>query len=180
MNILYDCRDKADKTPFGPVKAGQACHIRIRIPAQCGAYRVVLTADDLKVELTKQDTNGSYDIFAGAFTPTETGLYFYKFHIWDKNGDYDLYKAGDGTNMEAGDPWQLSVLPADYDPPEDYRGVVYYQIFPDRFFTSRKSCTPIPSGNSTPSCPGQKTPPTSPGATCGASWKSWTTSRASA
>ncbi len=138
MNILYDCRNIADKDPFGPVKVGQECRIRIRIPAKCGARRVILTADRLGAELTKQGTDGPYDIFAGAFVPGETGLYFYKFHIWDKNGDYDLFKAGNGTNMGAGDPWQLSVLPADYDPPEAYRGVVYYQIFPDRFNKSGK------------------------------------------
>ena len=45
MNILYDSRSPADKDPFGPVWAGQTCRIRIRIPAECQARRVQLTAE---------------------------------------------------------------------------------------------------------------------------------------
>lgn len=136
MNILYNSRDTAYKTPFGPVWAGQECHICIHIPTECGAFRVILTAEGLEVPLEKADTAGDYDLFRGRFVPETAGLYFYCFHIWDKNGDFDLFKAGDGTNMGLGDRWQLSVLPADYQPPESYRGVVYYQIFPDRFAKS--------------------------------------------
>ena len=136
MNILYDSRCIGDKSPFGPVWAGQACRVRVRVPAECGARRVTLTAQDLEVELARQGEDGPYHVFAAAFAPDTPGLYFYKFHIWDKNGDYDLYKAGDGTNIGEGELWQLSVLPADYAPPEGYRGAVYYQIFPDRFYKS--------------------------------------------
>ena len=136
MNILYDCFDPADKTPFGPVWAGRTCRIRIRIPAECGAYRVAVTAEGLEAALTKQGLEGPYDVFSAALVPERPGLYFYRFHIWDKNGDYDLFRAGNGTNIGQGDLWQLSVLPADYRPPESYRGAVYYQIFPDRFFKS--------------------------------------------
>ncbi len=137
MNILFDCEDIRDKDPFGPVKTGQECRIRLRVPAGCGAYRAVLTAEGLEdTPLEKGEAEGPYDVFRGTLRVQTTGLYFYKFHIWDRNGDYDLFRAGDGTNMGAGDLWQLSVLPADYDPPESYRGTVYYQIFPDRFYKS--------------------------------------------
>ncbi len=136
MNILYDCFDPADKTPFGPVWAGKPCHIRIRIPAACEARRVALTAEGLDVALEKWGTEKNYDLFAAKFVPDTPGLYFYRFHIWDKNGDYDLFRSGADTNIGAGDLWQLSVLPADYMPPEAYRGTVYYQIFPDRFAKS--------------------------------------------
>ncbi len=133
MNILYNCFDRADKTPFGPLWAGQTCRIRIRIPAECGAWRVLLTAEGLEQPLEKTGTEDPYDVFTAEFSVGEPGLYFYRFHIWDKNGDYDLFRAGSGTNIGLGDDWQMSVLPADYRPPESYRGMVYYQIFPDRF-----------------------------------------------
>ena len=126
MNILYDSRCIGDKSPFGPVWAGQACRVRVRVPAECGARRVTLTAQDLAVELARRGEDGPYHVFAAAFTPDTPGLYFYKFHIWDKNGDYDLYKAGDGTNIGEGELWQLSVLPADYVPPESYAGRLGY------------------------------------------------------
>ena len=136
MYILYDCRSTEDKTPFGPVWEGRACRVRIRIPAECAAWRVELTATGLTVPLERQGQDGLYDVFAGRFTAGEPGLYLYRFHIWDKNGDYDLFKAGNGTNIGEGELWQLSILPADYMPPEEYRGAVYYQIFPDRFCRS--------------------------------------------
>ncbi|MGM9614449.1 MAG: glycoside hydrolase family 13 protein [Oscillospiraceae bacterium] len=133
MNILFDSRDRADKSVFGPLRVGERCHLRLRVPAECGAYRVCLTAAGLEVELRKAETEGPYDVFRGELAPSVTGLYFYRFHIWDRHGDYDLFKAGSGTNIGAGDPWQLSVLPADYAVPEAFRGAVWYQIFPDRF-----------------------------------------------
>ncbi len=136
MNILYDSRLTADKRPFGAVWAGQPCRIRIRIPADCQARQVILTAEGLTVTLERQGREGDYDVFRGTFSPDTPGLYFYKFHIWDKNGDYDLFQAGRGTNIGEGALWQLSVLPEDYAPPETYRGAVYYQIFPDRFAKS--------------------------------------------
>ncbi len=133
MNILYDSRCYADKYPFGPLTVGQPGRFRIRIPSECGAWRVLLTADGLELELYKTGQDGPYDVFTGELTPNEPGLYFYIFHIWDRNGDFDLYRVHDGTNIGQGDRWQVSVLPADYAPPEDFRGAVYYQIFPDRF-----------------------------------------------
>ena len=133
MNILYNSRDEQDKTPFGPLWAGRECRVRIRIPAELDASRVELVAEEWTVPMEKAGQEGPYDIFRGAFIAGEPGLYFYRFHIWDKNGDFKLFKRGTGTNMEEGDLWQLSVLPADYRPPEEYRGAVYYQIFPDRF-----------------------------------------------
>lgn len=136
MNILYDSRQEADKTPFGPLWAGQECRMRLRVPAECGAYRAEVTAEGLWVSMTPSGREGDYDIFRAAFRMDVPGLYFYKFHIWDRNGDYDLYQNGRGTNIGAGDLWQLSVLPRDYAPPEAWRGTVYYQIFPDRFYKS--------------------------------------------
>ena len=136
MNILYDSRSVKDKRPFGPVWAGQRCRVRIRVPSECQARRVTLTGVGQDVELEKKGQEDGYDIFRGEFAPDAPGLYFYRFHIWDKNGDFDLYRAGNGTNMGEGQLWQLSVLPADYAPPESWRGAVYYQIFPDRFAKS--------------------------------------------
>ncbi len=137
MNILFDCGDIRYKDPFGPVKAGQECRIRLRVPSECGAYKAILAAEGLEdTPLEKGEAEGPYDVFHGELCVQTPGLYFYHFHIWDKNGNYDLFRTRNGTNIGAGDPWQLSVLPADYDPPESYRGAVYYQIFPDRFYKS--------------------------------------------
>ena len=136
MNILFDSRDPADKSPFGVLRAGELCRLRIRIPLDCGAYRVVLTGVGPNVYFIPDGQDGPYGVFRAETTFSAPGLFFYHFHIWDKNGDYDLFRDGAGTNIGVGAVWQLSVLPADWSVPEGFRGVVYYQIFPDRFAKS--------------------------------------------
>ena len=136
MNILFNSRDAADKDPFGTLRAGEPCRLRLRIPSDCGAYRVVLTGGALTAELFRDGQDGPYDVFRGTLTAGEPGLYFYCFHVWDANGDYDLFRAGSGTNIGKGELWQASVLPADWSVPEEFRGAVWYQIFPDRFAKS--------------------------------------------
>ena len=56
MNILFNSRDAADKSPFGTIRAGEPCRLRLRIPSDCGAYRVILTADGLTAELELRKT----------------------------------------------------------------------------------------------------------------------------
>ncbi len=136
MNILFDSRNLEYKSVFGPLRVGESCRFAIDIPTDCGAYAVELRAEGLCLPLQKERSADGYDRFAAQLCPAQTGVYFYTFHISDKNGRYELFKDGRGTNIGLGGRWQLSVLPPDYAPPEDYRGAVYYQIFPDRFFKS--------------------------------------------
>lgn len=136
MNILFNSRDTADKTPFGPLRAGEECRVRVRIPVSCEAAEVTLMTDTRQEPLFPAGTEGEYDVFRGGFRWEEPGLYFYFFRIRDKNGTYELFRRGQGTNIGEGERWQLSVLPRDYHVPESFRGAVYYQIFPDRFFKS--------------------------------------------
>lgn len=136
MFIFYNSRDPAHKRPYGPLRVGEEARFCIKIPAECGAYEVTLEAEGLNIPFAKTGTEGLYDVFCADWTPDTPALHFYRFFIRDNNGAYHLYKNGDGTNMEAGEDWQMSVLPSDYAPPEDFRGAVYYQIFPDRFCKS--------------------------------------------
>ena len=134
MRILFDSRKAEYKEVYGPLTVGRSCRFAIKIPADCAAEEVFLRADGLELRLEKADSDGLYDRFEGHLEPTEPGLWFYRFAIRDKNGSYELFRAGRDTNIGEGALWQLSVLPEDYAPPEAFRGAVYYQIFPDRFF----------------------------------------------
>ena len=136
MNILYNSRDPEDKSPFGTLAAGQECHIRIRIPSECEAAEVFLKTEGKTVILSRAESGDGYDVFRGSFVWEEPGLYFYRFAIRDKNGAYELFRRGEDTNIGEGELWQLSVLPREYCVPEEFRGAVYYQIFPDRFAKS--------------------------------------------
>ncbi len=142
MRILYDSKQTQFKTPFGTLVPQQECKLHIHIPTSVGTTAVQLEllyensspAKTVSMELLK--TYGAYDVYRCSFSIAEPGLYFYFFRITTQSGGFRLFKLGDDTNMEAGDLWQLSCVPADFHTPDWSQGAVIYQLFPDRFYKS--------------------------------------------
>lgn len=66
----------------------------------------------------------------------EPALLYYYFSITGHTGTFRLFKQGEDTNMEAGDTWQLTCVPADFTTPDWAKGAIIYQVFPDRFARS--------------------------------------------
>ncbi len=139
MRILYNSRDAQYKTPFGTIRTGQSCFLRIDIPKTCAAVRVTLVVEDCdekpyrEIPFARAEETADYVLWRTEFT-LERGLYFYWFRVEKADGSFRLFRQGDGTNMEAGDKWQLSAIPADFTTPDFARGAVMYQILPDRFY----------------------------------------------
>ena len=139
MRILFDSKKLAHKDPFGTLVPEQICTLNIHVPSQVQAVSVdcVLTRENGEylrtVSLTRVEQRDAYDIYRGQFALTELGLYFYYFHITHATGQFRLFKDGDDANMEAGDLWQVSCVPADFKTPDWAKGATIYQIFPDRF-----------------------------------------------
>ena len=133
MRILFDIRDPAFLTPSHPVPAGQPHTVCLKIPAECRAEKAALVSNLFRCELTRTGSDDGYDLFTGSFSIAAPGLYFFRFDVTDQNGSYELFREGRGTNIGVGEKWQLTALPASYAVPEEFRGAVYYQIFPDRF-----------------------------------------------
>ena len=140
MRILFDSKKKEHKSPFGCVTPGQVCKLNIHIPASVQAVKVecYIQEEDGRfckaVELPFSEEKGAYRHFEGSFTLEKPGLYFYRFQITKADGAFRLFKFGDDTNMEAGDLWQLSCVPADFVTPDWAKGGLIYQVFPDRFY----------------------------------------------
>lgn len=140
MRILFDSRNIQFKTPFGTIRRGQNCLLRIHVPFTSGARAVSLILEDhdqkpvREIPLSMPERKGDYGIWECSFQLEHTGLYFYWFHIAKEQGGFRLFKQGSGTNMEAGDKWQLSVIPEDFTTPCYAAGAVMYQIMPDRFY----------------------------------------------
>ena len=144
MRILFDSRQTQYKTPFGTLRTGECCVLQIRIPTEVGTSGVRLMLEDsehavcaeLPFSFVSRGEDG-YELWRLEFTRQETGLHFYWFRI-DKRGggSFRLFRQGRDTNMEAGEKWQLSVIPADFTVPDFAPGAVMYQIFPDRFARS--------------------------------------------
>jgi len=139
MRILYDSKKLEYKNPFGTLQPNQECALHIHIPTeiQTTAVECIVNFEDGKpavtVPMTLEKQVGPYDVFAGTFKLEQKGLYFYYFRITTVTGSFRLFKYGDDTNMEAGDCWQVSCIPADFVTPDWAKGAVIYQIFPDRF-----------------------------------------------
>ncbi len=142
MRILFNSKDPLFKKPFGTLVPGQNCELNIHIPStvQTTAVECVLEGDSgapsFTVPLEFKFKKGAYEQFGGKFAFQEEGLYFYYFRITTRTGQFRLFKQGDDTNMEAGDRWQVSCVPADFTTPDWAQGALIYQIFPDRFFRS--------------------------------------------
>lgn len=139
MRILYDSKDLKFKKPFGCVKVNEDMDIFIHIPKSVETINVsVLFKTDSglykEFSLAKTGEYDLYDIYGGTFSIEDAGLYFYFFKIEAKYSTFSLYKQGySDTNIEEGEFWQLSCLPADYKTPDGFKSKVMYQIFPDRF-----------------------------------------------
>ncbi len=141
MRILFDSRKEQHKTPFGTVRTGESCLLRIYVPDVCGAVGanlVLENTDDQIIDelpMTAAEREGKYQIWQCELS-LEKGLYFYWFRVQKEDGSFRLFKQGSGTNMEDGEKWQLSFIPADFITPDYAKGAVMYQIFPDRFHKS--------------------------------------------
>lgn len=142
MRILYDSKEHMYKDPFGTLTPNQSCTLHIHIPSSVQTTKVVVQFNHQDgtpshtVPMEYQIKRGAYDIYQGKFSLEHTGLYFYYFYITTKTGGFRLFKQGNDTNMEAGDCWQLSCIPADFTTPDWAKGATIYQIFPDRFCKS--------------------------------------------
>ena len=139
MRILFDSKLPQHKTPFGTVTPGESCTLHIHIPATCQTRQVeclFFREDGTPAYTFPMDfrmKKGAYEVYRCQFSLAETGLYFYYFHITTRGESFRLLKQGDDTNIESGDWWQLSCIPADFTTPDWARGSLIYQIFPDRF-----------------------------------------------
>ena len=139
MRILFDSKKLCYKTPFGTLIPNQKCTLHLHIPATVGAVKVecILCHPDgslaLSVPMTREKTVDAYEIYGGSFALEATGLYFYHFYITQPDSGFRLFKYGDDTNMEDGDLWQISCVPADFHTPQWSKGAIIYQVFPDRF-----------------------------------------------
>ena len=143
MRILFDSKNTIYKNPFGTLTPDQTCQLHIHIPTSVGALRAecVLQRDSdgltVTVPMTPVWEQDAYTVFGGTLRLQETGLYFYHFRIHKPDNCFRLFKYGENdTNMEAGDQWQLSCIPADFTTPDWAKGAVIYQVFPDRFYKS--------------------------------------------
>ena len=144
MRILFDSKNEFYKSPFGSLKTDEKCTIRIKIPKNCETQKcfLILERNDgffMQQPLSDKKDGGAYEIFSGGFALAFCGLYRYYFKIETRTSSFNLFKYGTGdTNISEGSTWQVTCYDASCDTPEFFKGKVYYQIFPDRFFEGKR------------------------------------------
>ncbi|MBP1570816.1 MAG: glycoside hydrolase family 13 protein [Oscillospiraceae bacterium] len=140
MNV-FNSRDEFFKSPFGAVK--QNTHISFSVALDSDDDKPYLsiqreTAEKQKLAMSlKGKENGKF-IFTVSFVPQERGLYFYSFKLGDS--DLGIYNSGKGNGYvaEKGELFQLTVYDKDFSTPQQAKGKIFYQIFPDRFYEGKK------------------------------------------
>ena len=138
---VFNSRNEFYKTPFGAVKQNTTINFSIALDRRDIFPSLAIQKENediqkLAMKFTKQE-NGKF-IFTVSFVPFDTGLYFYFFDLGD-NG-YGVYNAskGDGKIAKNGGRFQLTVYYKNFKTPQQAKGKIFYQIFPDRFYEGVK------------------------------------------
>lgn len=135
MTVRYDSRQTVYKEPFGCLRPGEDCRITVReVGAEPQGVDLVIEADGgerRRFPMKRKEGPGEQADWEVWFRLPDCGLYFYYFQL---GPDRRLMKDPDNEPVfQAGEPWQLSVCPAELFQETSWDGQVLYQIFPDRF-----------------------------------------------
>lgn len=140
MKEKYDSKQPEFKYPFGCLKQDEECSLTVYIPRRFAATHVTICienhgSEDIYVPMEWDGLEEGYDRYTGQFSLEYCGLYYYYFLISTTQMEYKLYKQGScDTSRNHGAKWQLTCYDKHYNTSDSYKGKVYYQIFPDRFY----------------------------------------------
>ncbi|MEH7117623.1 alpha-amylase family glycosyl hydrolase [Neobacillus vireti] len=152
--LYHDTWNKVYRTPFGAVPAKEP--VTLRVSAKKGD----LTRARLYVKNYNTGTSnvismknagwtdtadkGAVEFWEGEITPTEKGIYGYKFIVGDQETSAEYGEdtqeghTGKAEDKNAG-LFQLTVYDPAYKTPDWMKEAVVYQIFPDRFYNGNKT-----------------------------------------
>lgn len=155
MYIPFNSRNELHKSKFGAVRQGETVTLNVVLPREmkCTGVALVVRNDSETAE------NGFYNHFRWLrmegeneewwtldYTPTETGLCWYRFECYTPWGVNYITNFGNGigTFDPFGKEFQMTVYSSDFVTPDWLKGGIIYQIFPDRFFSSGENHSPVP------------------------------------
>ncbi|NLJ40763.1 MAG: glycoside hydrolase family 13 protein [Clostridiales bacterium] len=166
-DIHHNSQDRKYRSPFGAVVIGTTIRLRIKVNknvssdgcflcvAQEGCPKELLPMDfiELGQDYGGEDSNKAAGKDSGGFfqinykVPESPGLIWYYFKL--KIGDNIFYYGNNGDNLggqgqlqdHEPKPYQITVF-IPWQVPDWYKQGVMYQIFVDRFYSSRKGITP--------------------------------------
>ncbi len=140
--LIYNSRNPYHKSPFGAVKTKENVAFTVTLPLNYQKVVINVKGDDdflVKKSMERIKTDNS-NVFTTKIIFEDEGTYFYYFDLGvDNNGIYNNSK-GEGVIRKDGALFQLTVFDKNFTTPDNFKGGVFYQIFPDRF--NRNENTP--------------------------------------
>ncbi|WP_349408450.1 alpha-amylase family glycosyl hydrolase [Pseudalkalibacillus sp. SCS-8] len=151
--LYHNTWDELYRSPFGALETGK--EVKLRLEAAKGdltGANVLMknytsgNSELIKMEKvgwTEVEGKGERDYWEAVFTPTEKGVYGYKFIAKDGETIKEYGEdTAQGKTGRAGDNvldfFQLTVYEPGYTTPDWMKEAVVYQIFPDRFYNGNK------------------------------------------
>lgn len=120
----------------GTIKQGEALSFNVDTSGKECNLKIYSDKTGKEAVYQMKRVNG---LFSVTISNLEVGLYFYYFEcdgvLFGRNEYLDAISCG---NLESLQKYQLSVYKKSYDTPNWLKGGVIYQIFPDRFYASKK------------------------------------------
>ena len=151
MYYPFESRNKLYKSIFGAVASGEKLTLRLLLHKEACTHNAYLcvnidNAGYYEVEMNRASSLDDYDIFE-CETTFETGLYFYNFRYTSSHGEFFITKFNNGIGYvsKEGEKWQLTCYDKEFKTPDWLKGGIIYQIFPDRFNTSKKNKKLVPN-----------------------------------
>ncbi len=141
---LYDSRNEHHKRPLGAVRASGDLCITVIAIGEKHIPQMLLRKDGedvVYVDYTDVLTDGDRMEIRYELKLNDIGLYFYCFTIEDAPGIFEDGK-GSGIRADGGNWFIQSVYDPSFSTPDCFKGGVFYQIFPDRFFEGDPSIHP--------------------------------------
>lgn len=146
--LEHNTWDSLYRQPFGAVKAGT--EVTLRFAAKKGditkadVYVKNTTTGTAKLyPMKKAGVLGEKEYWEATFTPSDKGIYGYKFIVSDEGTkaeygeDTQEGQYGKAVDKNA-ELFQLTVYDPHYKTPDWMKEAVVYQIFPDRFYNGNK------------------------------------------
>lgn len=148
----FDSRNPLYRSKIGALKEGEMVTFRILIHNDAlvhDAFLVLRNDNDSssrEIKLTPKEWLSDYRFYETEISLTE-GLYWYCFKYTSNYGEFFVTKTKTslGVVTHGGDWWQQTVYSKDFTTPDWLSGGVIYQIFPDRFYNSKKEKQNVPS-----------------------------------
>lgn len=155
INEIYCSMDPKCKDPIGPTMEGKSVKFSIRTDkiSKVESPRLIIFRIDKwderkEIELVPDNASFNNNYYSCEFTPDVADVYYYYFTLYI-DGKYEELRRGKLAKAIFGgkedECFQLTVFTKNINVPDFMKGATFYQIFPDRFYSSGEPKQNVPT-----------------------------------